>query len=90
MKLKNGRFNYTNSHKEYIGYDQLRRCLFRFLKEFGYYSAYINSIKPYMVDYYYSFGDFFPVEEKITFKEFIRRNYKALSRMMFPGGELWE
>jgi hypothetical protein len=60
------------------------------LKEFGYYSAYINGIKPYMVEEYYVDDLPFPEEKELTFKKFIRRNYKALSRLMFPDGELWD
>lgn len=88
MKLRNNRFNYAKDYKESIGYEQLRRCIFRFLKEFGYYSAYVRDIKPHLKIYDLDYS--FAVEKKISYKDFVRRSFMALSRNIFPQGELWD
>lgn len=88
MKLRNNRFKYQHGYLESIGWRQLKNCIFRFLKEFGFYGAYIKDIKPFMITYY---GDYAHKQERpISYKEFVRREFFATSRILFPPGTYWD
>ncbi len=96
MKLRNSRFRYQNKgYLESIGWEQLRNCLFRFLKEFGFYGRYIKEIKPYMTKqvvetYGHGFDTQTLIETvPISYKDFVRKNYLALTRQIFPPGDFW-
>lgn len=94
MKLRNNRFRYyqNKGYLESIGWEQLRNCIFRFLKEFGFYGKYIKDIKPYMVEEvgFYFNGESYIIETvPISFKKFIRKYDFALSRNLFPFGNFW-
>ena len=97
MKLRNSRFRYQNKgYLESISWEQLRNCLFRFLKEFGFYGRYIKEIKPYMtkqvVETYEHGWDAQTLIEivPISYKAFVRKNYLALTRQIFPPGVFWD
>ena len=74
-------------YKKAISRDQLKRCLFRFLKEFGYYSAYIRDIKPYCRDLVGWNSLHEPIFTDITFDRFLKRFHHAILRTMFPYNE---
>ena len=88
MKLNNGRFRYKD-YNQSIDWFQLKRCLFRFLKEFGFYGKYIKEIKQYLLEY--SVDNGVTIATPISLERYIRkRNYYAQSRNLFPPGIFWD
>ena len=88
MKLKNKRFRYYN-YRQSIDWFQLKRCLFRFLKEFGFYGKYVKEIKPYLIEYSFDYENNIRIETPISLKKFIRRIPYAQSRDLFPPEFFW-
>jgi len=94
MKLRNGRFKYQYGYLESIGWQQLKNCIFRFLKEFGIYSTYIKGIKPFMKESITTYDEYYKYRQIMfiptSYKEFVRREYYAVSRRLFPPGNYWD
>ncbi len=88
MKLRNNRFKHQYGYLESIGWQQLKNCIFRFLKEFGFYGAYIREIKPLMITCYGDYKHKYVVP--ISYKEFVRSEIFATSRALFPPGTYWD
>ncbi len=77
------------TYKESISREQLRKCLFRFLKEFGFFHKYLSEIKWYLTRSYYDcLGEIKYVP--ISYDEFLKRKIFALRRNMFPDGNIWD
>ena len=89
MKLKNKRFRYED-YRQSIDWFQLKRCLFRFLKEFGYYGKYVKDIKPYLVEYSFDYTCNLRIETPISLKKYFRDLcLYAQSRCLFPRETFW-
>ena len=88
MKLKNKRFRYED-YRQSIDWFQLKRCLFRFLKEFGFYGKYVKEIKKYLLEY--SVDNGVVIETPISLKKYIRDScVYAQSRNLLPPGMFWD
>jgi hypothetical protein len=76
--------------KETINRDQFKKCLFRFLKEFGYYSAYLREIKPYCKEFVsWDSVTGQSICKDISFERFLRRFRSAIYRSMFPTNDTY-
>jgi hypothetical protein len=76
--------------KETINRDQLKRCLFRFLKEFGYYSAYLREIKPHCKEFVsWDSVTGQSICKDISYERFLRKFHSAIYRSMFPTNETY-
>jgi len=76
--------------KETINRDQFKKCLFRFLKEFGYYNAYLREIKPYCKEFvFWDSVTGQSIFKDISYERFLRRFRFAINRSMFPTNETY-
>ena len=70
---------------ERIGRKDFKRFLFRFLKEFGYYSTYVKEIKPYCKKFAgWDSVTNEPIIVDISFDEFLRHYPNNIYRGLFP------
>lgn len=77
-------------YKESISREQLRKCLFRFLKEFGFFHKYLSEIKCHLVSAYYDDLSDGIKYMPISYDVFLKRQIFALRRNMFPAGNIWD
>jgi len=82
--------------REFITRAEFKKCLFRFLKEFGYYRSYIKNMKDANLIFttYQRFtdGGLIEIKTQISFDTFLSRSLYPTARHMFPysGASLWE
>ena len=80
--------------KTTINRDNLRKCLFRFLKEFRYFHSYIREIKNILFIaaciYNEELGHYVYHHERITYAQFLKQFRTPINRGMFPNAPKWD